>query len=118
MSVSAATLTTIDPLLGSGFSRSAVRQRPSQATFRRRRRTVGAVVVFTLATGLITTNAFASNPAPANQVVPRTVVVESGDTIWSIARTIAPKGGIADLVAELIRLNGTHLEPGQVVRIP
>ena len=111
--------TTIDPLLfSSNTYGTAVRRRPSQATFRRRRRTVGAVVVFALASGLITTNAFASNPSEANQVVPRTVVVESGDTIWSIARTIAPTGGIADLVAELIRLNGTRLEPGQVVRIP
>ena len=110
--------TTIDPLLSSTAYRTAARRRPSQATFRRRRRTVGAVVVFALASGLITTNAFASNPAEADQVVPRTVVVESGDTIWSIARSIAPTGGIADLVAELIRLNGTHLEPGQVVRIP
>ena len=111
--------TTIDPLLfSSNTYGTAVRRRPSQATFRRRRRTVGAMVVFALASGLITTNAFASNPAEAKQVVPRTVVVESGDTIWCIARTIAPTGGIADLVAELIRLNGTHLEPGQVVRIP
>ena len=112
---------TIDPLLGSnsqGTYGSSLRRRPSQATFRRRRRTVGAVVVFALASGFVTTGAFASNPSANEQVVPRTVVVQSGDTIWSIARTIAPKGGIADLVAELIRLNGTHLEPGQVVRIP
>lgn len=112
---------SIDPLLGTnsqGAFGSSARRRPSQATFRRRRRTVGAVVVFALASGFITTGAFASNPSSAEQVVPRTVVVHSGDTIWSIARTIAPTGGIADLVAELIRLNGTHLEPGQVVRIP
>jgi len=112
--------TTIDPLLFGNSAQQAFgvrHQRPSQATFRRRRRTVGAVVVFALASGFITTSAFASNPSDG-QVVPRTVVVQSGDTIWSIARNIAPTGGIADLVAELVRLNGTHLEPGQVVRIP
>lgn len=116
--------TTIDPLLsysarttGAGV-RPAVRRRPSQKTFQRRRRTVAAVMVFGLASGFITTNAFASNPAPQEQVIPRTVVAKSGDTIWDIARTIVPKGGIADLVAELVRLNGSHIEPGQVIRIP
>ncbi len=116
--------TTIDPLLSysvrnTGASvRPAVRRRPSQKTFQRRRRTVAAVMVFGLASGFITTNAFASNPTPQEQVIPRTVIAQSGDTIWDIARTIVPKGGIADLVAELVRLNGSHIEPGQVIRIP
>ncbi len=117
----AASATTIDPLLATAHSIYGApvrRQRPSQATFRRRRRVVGAVAVFVMASGFITTNAFASNPSADNQQVPRTVVVESGDTIWSIARSIAPKGDIAELVGELIRVNGTHLEPGQIVRIP
>lgn len=122
--------TTIDPLLSfaprtSGVSsragsaaRGAVRPRPSQRTFQRRRRTVAAVMVFGLASGFITTNAFASNPSTDQQVIPRTVVAKSGDTIWDIARTIVPEGGIADLVAELVRMNGSRIEPGQVIRIP
>lgn len=116
--------TTIDPLLSfsprtvGASARPAVRRRPSQKTFQRRRRTVAAVLVFGLASGFITTNAFASNPSSEQQVIPRTVVAKPGDTIWDIARTIVPKGGIADLVAELVRLNGSHIEPGQIIRIP
>lgn len=92
--------------------------RPSAHTFRRRRRVVGASVVFALATGFVSTGAFASNPAPDQQIVPRTVIAQQGDTLWDIARTIVPKGEIGDFVGELVRLNGSTIQAGQVVRIP
>lgn len=116
--------TTIDPLLlglSSPASRSAAhpaRRRPTEATFRRRRRVVGATVIFAVASVVVTSGAFASNPSPAEQVVPRTVIAKSGDTLWDIARTIVPRGSVADLVSEMVRLNGSHIEPGQVIRIP
>jgi nucleoid-associated protein YgaU len=115
--------TTIDPLLFSGSVsvRSASRPRPTAATFQRRRRVVGAglaVAAFALASGLISTGAFASNPAPSQQVIPRTVIAQPGDTLWDIARTIVPTGNIGDLVIELVRANGSTIEPGQVIRIP
>lgn len=94
------------------------RPRPTAAQFRRRRRTVGAIAIFGLSSFLLSTGAFASNPAPAEQALPRTVVAHSGDTLWDIARDLVPKGGIADLVAELVRLNGSQIEAGQVIRIP
>jgi nucleoid-associated protein YgaU len=50
--------------------------------------------------------------------VPRTVIAQKGDTLWDIARTIVPKGSIGDLVSDMVRLNGSHIEPGQVIRIP
>ena len=111
---------TIDPLLFTATSRSAqaVRPRPSEATFRRRRRVVGATVVFAVASVVVTSGAFASNPSPQDQVVPRTVVAKSGDTLWDIARTFVPKGSVADLVSEMVRLNGSRIEPGQIIRIP
>ena len=116
--------TTIDPLLlglSSSESRSAAypaRRRPTEATFRRRRRVVGATLIFAVASVVITSGAFASNPSPAEQVVPRTVIAKSGDTLWDIARTVVPQGSVADLVSEMVRLNGSHIEPGQVIRIP
>jgi nucleoid-associated protein YgaU len=112
--------TTIDPLLFSGSDRTeaAARPRPSVRTFQRRRRTLGAIVIFGLASGLISTGAFASDPSPANQVIPRSVVAQSGDTLWDIARTIVPTGNISELVYELVRANGSHIEAGQVIRIP
>ena len=59
--------TTIDPLLFSGSYRSeaVARPRPSVRTFQRRRRTLGAIIIFGLASGLVTSGAFASDPAPA-----------------------------------------------------
>jgi nucleoid-associated protein YgaU len=51
-----------------------------------------------------------------------TVVVQQGDTLWSIATTVA--GGGADVravVDEIQRLNGLHgseLVPGQVLDLP
>ena len=115
--------TTIDPLLfpattvRSHSSRS-VRPAVSQRTFQRRRMALGAVVVFGLASAFISTGAFASNPEPAQQAIPRTVIAKSGDTLWDIARQIVPKGAIGDLVSEMVQLNGSVIEPGQVVRIP
>ncbi len=119
--------TTIDPLLFTSNSRSAVRSfeaprsvrvQTSQRTFQRRRMVLGAVLVFGMASALITTSAFASNPTPAQQAIPRTVIAKNGDTLWDIARQIVPKGAIGDLVSEMVRLNGSQIEPGQVVRIP
>lgn len=92
--------------------------RPTAQQFRRRRRVVGAIAVFGLSSFVLSTGAFASNPAPADQALPRTVVAHSGDTLWDIARDLVPQGSIADLVAELVRLNGSRIEAGQVIRIP
>ena len=115
--------TTIDPLLFPAstvrtHSSRSVRPAVSQRTFQRRRMALGAVVVFGLASAFISTGAFASNPEPAQQVIPRTVIAKSGDTLWDIARQIVPKGAIGDLVSEMVQLNGSVIEPGQVVRIP
>ena len=109
--------TTIDPLLFSSSSRIAVRPRPSLKTFQRRR-VVGAVLIFGAASALITTGAFASNPAVEQQIIPRSVIAQPGDTLWDIARTIVPQGNISELVIELVRANGSSIEPGQVIRIP
>lgn len=124
--------TTIDPLLFGSAPRTykprtyapasvpvrADRPRQSARVYQRRRRVLGASVVFALAWGVISTGAFASDPAASRPEVPRTVVARSGDTLWDIARQIVPQGSIADLVSELVRLNGSTIEPGQVIRIP
>lgn len=125
--------TTIDPLLfSSSYStgaharsvrlpagqRAAVQARPSERTFRRRRRVLGAMVAFAIATAVIASGAVASDPSQENLSVPRTVIAKQGDTLWDIARSIVPNGAIGDLVTDMVRLNGSHIEPGQVVRIP
>lgn len=119
--------TTIDPLLFGSAPRPqrmvasqarTVRPRQAAKVYQRRRRAVGASVVFALAWGVISTGAFASDPASSHPEIPRTVVAHSGDTLWDIARQIVPQGSIADLVSELVRLNGSTIEPGQIIRIP
>lgn len=124
---------TIDPLFLTGSRPAARRVRPVGSTsaqrprlvvqhgsvFRRRRMAVVAGTVFSLASLVLATGAFASDPSPSNlRTIPRTYVVQSGDTIWSIARTLVPQGNIAELVDELARMNGVDLEVGQTVRIP
>jgi hypothetical protein len=48
------------------------------------------------------------------------VVVESGDTVWSIARSVAGDAdvrAVVDAIQSLNGLEGAHLEPGQVLRL-
>jgi nucleoid-associated protein YgaU len=49
---------------------------------------------------------------------PKYVVAQPGDTLWSIGERIAPNAAITEVVDELVRLNGTKISAGQLVRIP
>lgn len=116
---------TIDPLLMPVRPARAQVSRPraqvrrvSERTYRRRRRVVGVAVMFGVITMVIATGAVASDPTHGDISPPRTVVAQHGDTLWDIARTIVPQGPIGDLVTDMVRLNGSHIEPGQVIRIP
>lgn len=49
------------------------------------------------------------------------VVVQQGDTLWSIARSIAGDQDVrmvVDAIQELNGLDGSALQPGQVLRLP
>lgn len=100
---------------------SSTRRRPTASVYRRRRMVVGtalAVAVASMVTIAMGTSAVANEPGVGNQAVPRAVVVQQGDTLWEIARRIAPTGNISNLVNELVRLNGADLQVGQIIRIP
>ncbi len=83
----------------------------------------GKVVIGLLAAaiaGILIAIAYAgggsAGPSPA--AAPATVVVHDGDTLWSIARQIAPRADPRAEVATLQRLNhlsGVDLTPGQVL---
>lgn len=58
---------------------------------------------------------------PAVLVASRTYVVRRGDTLWSIASSVAPTRDPRRVIGELDRLNRgpiDSLEPGQVLLIP
>lgn len=54
-----------------------------------------------------------SQPAAAAAVPASTVVVHPGDTLWSIARDLQPRGDIRPLVDRLVAAHGsTSIAPG------
>ncbi|MBM3718682.1 MAG: LysM peptidoglycan-binding domain-containing protein [Actinobacteria bacterium] len=91
---------------------------PSLTVFRRRRLTVAAVSLFSVFSVVLATTALATDPSADIPPAPRTLVARPGDTIWGIARQIAPSGDITELVDALILTNGSQIKAGQIVRIP
>ena len=99
----------------------SARHRSTASVYRRRRMMVGgalAVAVMSAVTLAMGTSAIANEPGVGNQSAPRAIVVQQGDTLWEIARRIAPSGNISNLVDELVRINGADLQVGQIIRVP
>ena len=92
----------------------------SEEVYRRRRLTVAAVAIGLLL-GLASFGRRAdatptAEPRAAEAVV---VVVQPGDTLWSIAGSLAPGTDPRPLVAELVEIAGDGtLQPGQMLTIP
>jgi nucleoid-associated protein YgaU len=120
---------------------SAVR-RPVRAVYVRRRIAVGLVAVVAVAVAALAVPAtvvpalrWAAEPASAGarrlgaadaapppaevlRRAPATVVVQRGDTLWSIARRLQPEGDVRPLVAELVARHGsTRIAPGDVITL-
>lgn len=102
--------------------RDAARTREIRRVYRRRRFGVMALVATVAAAATFTVfSAFGSSAAAngsAGQQAPKYVVVQAGDTLWSIGERIAPNAPITDVVDELVRLNGASIQAGQLIRIP
>lgn len=57
----------------------------------------------------------------SNTAVVTTVTVESGQSLWSLAMTIAPDASTADVVADLMAINeleSASVRPGQQLIVP
>ena len=97
---------------------------PTAATFQRRRLVVLVVAMLMLGVviagviGATGTTAQADEAVAGQSNAPRTVVAQPGDTLWAIAKRVAPQANIPDLVDQLVRINGDAIVAGQVVRIP
>jgi LysM repeat protein len=92
---------------------SAPTARPAHAPVRltRRGRVVVGVVLLALAAAMVvvlTSNVQAAPPSSP----PRAVVVHPGDTLWSIAARVHPRGSLTDTMLAIERLN--HMPDGTV----
>lgn len=50
-----------------------------------------------------------------------TVTVQAGQSLWSLAGTLAPEANPADVVADILTINGldsASVQPGQVLVVP
>ncbi len=101
--------------------------RPSEATYRRRRAVVGGILAAVTAAGIVLTHdvlvgsggvpasAAASQPARARVVV----TAMPGDTLWSIAEAHRGEVAITRYVDKLVDLNGgPSIQAGQAVVLP
>lgn len=97
---------------------------PSVATYQRRRLVMLVATMLILGVviagviGATGTTAQADQAVAGQSIEPRTVIAQPGDTLWAIAKRVAPQANISDLVDELVRLNGDAIVAGQLVRIP
>lgn len=97
-----------------------------RAVYRRRRLAAAALLVAVLVTALLLANAVLAGaagggtPTPAAGTSSAEVhVVQPGDTLWSIAREIAPGQDARIVVDQLVALNGgAPLQVGQRLVLP
>jgi hypothetical protein len=93
------------------------------ATYRRRR-LVAAALALLLAVAVVNLvlQVTGGDAAPAHRpVVETSVVVQPGDTVWSIARALAGEGDVRPVVDAIVDANGSaSLEVGErlVVSLP
>ena len=122
-----------DTRFGEPTQRSLTRRR-SSSTYWRRRIVVAGLLVgllwLTLGTRqLLSAQGTDLYPAAAVTMVEsaagdvltsgRVVIVEPGDTLWSIARGLQPTGDVRPLVDRIAELNGGHsLSAGQTLMLP
>jgi Tfp pilus assembly protein FimV len=114
---------------------ACARPAPTVATYRRRRLAAllaaAAAAVLLVAAANRAAATFRDVPASVSErrPVPEAAaaarsrgagyLVQSGDTLWSIARRLQPRGDVRPLVDALVRLNGgAALEVGQHIVVP
>ena len=99
-------------------TRHRAARRPSPAVLRRRRllaALVGLGLILTVARAGV---ALAGSSVPTPERLPRerTVVVQPGDTLWSIAAELAPERDRRDVVDAIEEARGTTvLMPGEAI---
>ena len=98
---------------------------PLRLTRRGRRLARTVVVLMAVLTALVLSvtarsSSVEAGNAPA-EVATTTVVVQPGQTLWTVARSIAPNADVRDTVARIQGLNGitgSSVRPGQQLVVP
>lgn len=102
---------------------NAVAVAPLRLTARGRR----VVAVLALLVGMLGSGALLAQPAIAAAssasatVEYETVTVGAGETLWDVATSVTEDRDVRDVVADVQQLNGldgSHVEPGQVLSVP
>ena len=98
---------------------------PPPAVIRRRRVVVAGVLLVVFVVALLAASRVATvlggDPAsvPGRRPGAANYVVQPGDTLWGIARSLQPDGDVRSLVGELTRVNGgAELTVGQRLVMP
>lgn len=79
------------------------------------------LVIALVAISLNGGGATATSADVAAAVAVTTITVESGQSLWSVASTIAPDAPTADVVADLMAINALEsasVQPGQQLIVP
>ncbi len=103
------------------FPVAAMSHRNMAPVYRRRRAVASvalAVLAVTVSFAMLNTSESVDRPEVENLAMPKFVIAESGDTLWAIAKRIAPSSNTTEVVDQLILMNGDKITPGQLVRIP
>ena len=93
---------------------------PVQPPSRGRGLVATAVVAFLSVCGLVLLGGQAQPGEPVPEAT-TVVVVGAGETIWQVARRLAPEsqpGAVVQRIRELNQLPGSALQPGQPLRVP
>jgi hypothetical protein len=102
--------------------RTAPRPVARRSTVRLTRRGRAVVFLLGLVVALVAGFTLATGSTATERPEPTTVIqVGPGETLWSIARSVAVEGHTADMVEHIQELNGLHggaLQVGQELRVP
>lgn len=97
---------------------------PLKLTRRGRLALVGVAFLFMVLGFSLGNDVSLASPAPATPVIPvgaHTMVVQPGDTLWAIARSVAPKADPRVTVERIISLNklpNAELAAGELLALP
>lgn len=97
----------------------------SDACFRRRRVAVSSLFLGMLLAGRVALGMLGSGPLSASQpaspvlVSERVHIVQPGDTLWTIARSLQPEGDVRRVVHQLAaQRDGAALHVGERIALP